>query len=145
MNSSKSEKGSKPLIFVVDDEPMLLELATVILEPLGYNVKTFRDPQTALDAFRSRYNISPSIPVLGPWTGRLNNAGDRVDLYKPDAVQLAPHPDAGHRRFLRLAHGHTERRSERVAQSFPGQAQRLPDRTTNNRTLDCHGDQRDSW
>jgi len=53
MNSSKSEKGSKPLIFVVDDEPMLLELATVILEPLGYNVKTFRDPQTALDAFRS--------------------------------------------------------------------------------------------
>src|SRR5437763_7547156 len=52
-NNSKPVKSEGALIFVVDDEPMLLELATVILEPLGYNVKTFRDPQTALDAFRS--------------------------------------------------------------------------------------------
>src|SRR5437867_6007048 len=52
-NHSVSRKGGEILIYVVDDEPMLLELATVILEPLGYNVKTFRDPQTALDAFRS--------------------------------------------------------------------------------------------
>jgi two-component system, cell cycle sensor histidine kinase and response regulator CckA len=40
-----------PLIFVVDDEPMLLELAVVILEPLGYQMKTFRDPEQALQAF----------------------------------------------------------------------------------------------
>jgi len=52
-DNSKSEANPKPLIFVVDDEPMLLELASVILEPLGYKVKTFRDPQAALDAFRS--------------------------------------------------------------------------------------------
>ena len=39
------------LIFVVDDEPMLLELATVVLEPFGYNIKTFRDPKSALRAF----------------------------------------------------------------------------------------------
>lgn len=39
------------LIYVVDDEPMLLELATVILSPLGYQIKTFRDPDTALAAF----------------------------------------------------------------------------------------------
>lgn len=39
------------LIYVVDDEPMLLELATVILSPLGYQIKTFRDPDTALKAF----------------------------------------------------------------------------------------------
>jgi CheY-like chemotaxis protein len=30
---------------------MLLELATVILEPLGYVVRTFRDPGNALEAF----------------------------------------------------------------------------------------------
>ena len=41
------------LIFVVDDEPMLLELASVILEPLGYVVKTFRDPESAVEAFTS--------------------------------------------------------------------------------------------
>ena len=39
------------LIYVVDDEPMLLELASVILEPLGYTVETFRSPETALHAF----------------------------------------------------------------------------------------------
>ena len=42
---------TEALIYVVDDEPMLLELATVVLEPLGYTVKTFRDPETALQNF----------------------------------------------------------------------------------------------
>jgi CheY-like chemotaxis protein len=42
---------SKPRIFVVDDEATLLELATVILEPLGCRVSTFRDPEAALKAF----------------------------------------------------------------------------------------------
>ena len=40
-----------PMIFVVDDEPMLLELASVILEPLGYSVKTFRNPDAAIQAY----------------------------------------------------------------------------------------------
>jgi len=52
-NNSKSGKSSGTLIFVVDDEPMLLELASVILEPLGYQVKTFRDPQSAVEAFKA--------------------------------------------------------------------------------------------
>lgn len=42
---------TKPLVYVVDDEAMLLELAAVILEPLGYEVATFRDPDQALEAF----------------------------------------------------------------------------------------------
>ena len=41
-------KSSDALIYVVDDEAMLLELACVILEPLGYSLKTFRDPEIAL-------------------------------------------------------------------------------------------------
>src|SRR5262249_25331352 len=44
-------RNGSTLLYVVDDEPMLLELATVILEPLGYTVKTFRDPKSALQAF----------------------------------------------------------------------------------------------
>ena len=42
---------SRPLVFVVDDEPMLLELNRLILEPLGFRVRTFRDPATAVRAF----------------------------------------------------------------------------------------------
>jgi len=49
-NSAGSQQG-RALIYVVDDEPMLLELATVVLEPLGYQIKTFRDPDTAIRAF----------------------------------------------------------------------------------------------
>jgi DNA-binding NtrC family response regulator len=40
--------SSPAMIFVVDDEPMLLDLAAAILEPLGYDVRTFSDPQAAL-------------------------------------------------------------------------------------------------
>ena len=40
-------------IFVVDDEPMLLELAEMILSSAGYRVKAFRDGQSALEAYAS--------------------------------------------------------------------------------------------
>ena len=43
--------GDPQLIYIVDDEPMLLELASVILGPLGYAIRTFRDPESALAAF----------------------------------------------------------------------------------------------
>jgi CheY-like chemotaxis protein len=55
--SESKQKGAKPaenrqpLIFVVDDEPMLLELAAIILEPQGFVLKTFRDPEAAVTAF----------------------------------------------------------------------------------------------
>jgi len=54
--SEAKENGKGPvhrrgLIYVVDDEPMLLELATVILEHEGYSVKSFRDPEVALQTF----------------------------------------------------------------------------------------------
>jgi two-component system nitrogen regulation response regulator NtrX len=48
---SESTGGSGALIYVVDDEPMLLELATVILEPEGYQGQSFRDPELALQTF----------------------------------------------------------------------------------------------
>ena len=50
----------RPVIFVVDDEPMLLELNAVIIEPLGYRVRTFRDPDTAVRAFQ----LADPRPVL---------------------------------------------------------------------------------
>jgi DNA-binding NtrC family response regulator len=52
--------AARPLVFVVDDEPMLLELATMIVEPLGFRVRTFRDPVTAV----REYSLSQPLPVL---------------------------------------------------------------------------------
>lgn len=48
MSAAKSKITSQPTVFVVDDEPMLLELAEAVLKPLGYQVRTFRDPELAL-------------------------------------------------------------------------------------------------
>jgi CheY-like chemotaxis protein len=50
MSSIKSDHAgdSSATIFVVDDEPMLLDLAALILQPLGYKVRTFSDPKKAL-------------------------------------------------------------------------------------------------
>jgi two-component system cell cycle sensor histidine kinase/response regulator CckA len=50
MSSIKSSQtgGSAATIFVVDDEMMLLELAATILQPLGFDVRTFHDPKQAL-------------------------------------------------------------------------------------------------
>jgi len=50
-NNPKPARNPGALIYVVDDEPMLLELATVILEPEGYQIQAFRDPELALQTF----------------------------------------------------------------------------------------------
>ncbi len=51
MNAFGNHPATKPTVFVVDDEPMLLELAAVIIKPLGCEVRTFRDPETALKEY----------------------------------------------------------------------------------------------
>ena len=50
-NSESNGKDVRPVVFVVDDEAMLLELNAVILAPLGCRVLTFRDPVAAVRAF----------------------------------------------------------------------------------------------
>jgi len=60
--ANSSKRVTSKLIYVVDDEPMLLELATVILEPLGYEVQTFRDPGSALKAYESA-QIHPTLVI----------------------------------------------------------------------------------
>lgn len=53
-------------------------------------------------AYRAKYSIPPSIQVFGPWTNLLNNAGDTVELFKPDPPQEPPHPDAGYVPYIRV-------------------------------------------
>ncbi len=53
VNTPGTAERSGGEIYVVDDEPMLLELASVILEPLGYRIKTFRTAEAAIIEFRA--------------------------------------------------------------------------------------------
>lgn len=56
------KQSAKPLVFVVDDEPLLIELATALLEPAGYTVEAFQNPEAALQAFAAA-NPRPDLVV----------------------------------------------------------------------------------
>lgn len=60
LNQNGQPVDSRPLIYAVDDEPMLLELASLILQPQGFRVETFRDPLAAVRAF----SLANPLPVL---------------------------------------------------------------------------------
>ncbi len=54
------------------------------------------DPQTdaaALATFRKAYGAKAN--VVGPYSGRLDNGGDTIELQKPDPPQTVPGPDFG--------------------------------------------------
>src|SRR5882762_524235 len=73
-NARPPAGNGKPLIYVVDDEPMLLELASVILEPLGYEVKTFRNPDAAVEAYAAA-RPQPAL-VITDYAMHLTNGMD---------------------------------------------------------------------
>jgi hypothetical protein len=52
------------------------------------------DPPAAA-AFRTRFSVPASVPLYGPFSGRLDNSGEVVELSRPDVPPSAPHPDAG--------------------------------------------------
>jgi hypothetical protein len=58
----------------------------------GYLLVVGFDPSASpatLASFRSKYGLSPSVPIYGPYHGRLDNDDETVELYKPDV------PEAG--------------------------------------------------
>ena len=70
MPASTNSTAALPTVFVVDDEPMLLELASVIIKPLGCEVRTFRDPETALKEFiKSRPKLVITDYAMGRMSG----------------------------------------------------------------------------
>ncbi len=66
--------------------------AGVSLPPNGKLLVVSFDPvlnPLQLSAFRSKYGVDGSVPIYGPYTGKLANGDDKVELYRPD------NPDAG--------------------------------------------------
>ena len=70
-NDSKSEPGGAPVVFVVDDDPSLLELAELVLAPAGFQVRTFRDPRKALTDY-ARSKPPPGLVVTDYAMGGLS-------------------------------------------------------------------------
>jgi hypothetical protein len=75
------------------------------IPPRGYVLVVGFDPATndlALLSFRMKYGLADTVPIYGPWQGKLGNGGDTVELLKPDSPQLPPHPDAGFVPYLQV-------------------------------------------
>ncbi len=45
---------------------------------------------TQLTAFRTKYGISNSVAVYGPWTGKLDNSRDTIELKQPETPETVP-------------------------------------------------------
>ena len=88
MDSHQKNSGAKASIYVVDDEPMLLDLAEAILGAVGYAVRTFRDPELALQEFAvERPDLVLTDYAMGRMTGmdlirecRRLNPGQKIVL-----------------------------------------------------------------
>jgi CheY-like chemotaxis protein len=60
-----------PLIYIVDDEPLLLDLAEASLAPGGFTVKKFNDPDEALKSF-AKARVKPDVLVTDYAMGKMN-------------------------------------------------------------------------
>lgn len=61
----------KPLIYVVDDEALLLDLAEATLQSGGYVIKKFQDPEEALASFQREKN-KPDMLLSDYAMGKMN-------------------------------------------------------------------------
>lgn len=86
----KAVEFSFPLVSLDANESCLV---------VGFNPLT--EP-AALANFRARFGIPNSVQIFGPWNGRLSDAGDAIELYRPDPIQQPPHPDAGLVPYIRI-------------------------------------------
>ena len=72
VNSGHFSSSHAPLIYIVDDEPMLLDLAEVALMSDGYRFKKFADPALAFKSFQAE-TPKPTLLVtdymMGSMTG----------------------------------------------------------------------------
>jgi hypothetical protein len=67
------------------------------LAPNSFGLLVSFNPTNAAHsaAFRTRYGVADNIPLLGPYSGKLNNSSDSIELRRPDTPLPPPHPDAG--------------------------------------------------
>lgn len=67
----------------------------VSLDPGAFLLLVNFDPATdtnRLAAFRARYGVPPAVPCFGPYAGKLDNAGERIEVLKPSTPQAGAVP-----------------------------------------------------
>jgi len=74
LKSSKPARARKPLVYLVDDEPLLLDLADAILQN-HFLTRKFTDPEEAWTAFRKE-SPKPVLLITDYAMGKMNG----VDL-----------------------------------------------------------------
>ena len=73
LKNQTDDSGSKlpPLVYLVDDQPVLLDLAEVALKDLRLNLHKFTEPEVALKEFR-RAKVKPSLLITDYAMGKMN-------------------------------------------------------------------------
>ena len=94
--ASKPSKAKSMLVYLVDDQPMLLDLAEMSLQGEGYHLKKFLDPEVALEAFLSS-RIKPDLLVTDYALGKMNGLEliEKCKAVKPDLKSVLISGTAG--------------------------------------------------
>jgi DNA-binding NtrC family response regulator len=69
--SARLAPSSKGAVFIVDDDALLVEFATAVLEAVGYTVKHFSDPKDVLRAIH-KANPKPAVLITDYEMGEIN-------------------------------------------------------------------------
>ena len=64
-------RNKAPLVYLVDDQSMLLDLAEMSLQPDGYSFKKFTDPELALKNFL-KARTKPALLITDYAMGKMN-------------------------------------------------------------------------
>lgn len=93
-NQPASKKG--PLIYLVDDEPLLLDLAENTLAPGGFKLRKFSDPEAALECFMEA-RTKPALLITDYSMGKMNGLElvEKCRAIKPDLKSILISGTAG--------------------------------------------------
>ena len=85
-----------PLIYLVDDQPLLLDLAEMSLLSGGYRLKKFLDPEAALESFLDA-RPKPALLITDYAMGKMNGLElvERCKAVKPDLKSILVSGTAG--------------------------------------------------
>src|SRR5580765_4907240 len=98
LEKNESDRGGarKPLIYIVDDEPLLSDLAQVSLGTEEYEIKQFQDPELALKHFL-RANPKPDLLLTDYAMDKMNGLEliQQCKAAKPDLKAILISGTAG--------------------------------------------------
>jgi len=70
-SASKTRRKKKPLIYLVDDQPMLLDLAEMSLLEGDYTLRKFGNPEAAMKSF-AKARTKPDLLISDYAMGKMN-------------------------------------------------------------------------